>query len=171
VTYVEDSRYKFEWIDDCTIHANGCLRRAAGTRRRHSSVRLRTCRLGRARIPAAVFRVGLPLLRPAPRCRRARRLAAHAQLSLHPQPSSLPESCRAVSERAAQTIKIADYNDWLRGIAVDHLTLGHAALYAAVLEWLARDQLDSCREYLQCAVDGIRHAGLQEFLPSPRHGY
>jgi hypothetical protein len=51
-----------------------------------------------------------------------------------PQPSSLPESCRAVSERAAQAIKIGELNNWLLDIALDRLTLGRAALYAAVLE-------------------------------------
>jgi hypothetical protein len=47
---------------------------------------------------------------------------------------ALLESCRAVSERAAQTLKIGERNNWLIDFALDHLTLGHAALYAAVLE-------------------------------------
>ena len=45
------------------------------------------------------------------------------------------ESCRAVSERAAQTLKWAEQNKLsLLTIALDHLTLGRAALYAAILE-------------------------------------
>jgi hypothetical protein len=45
------------------------------------------------------------------------------------------ESCRAVSERAAQTLKwVTEGNLGLLTIALDHLTLGRAALYAAILE-------------------------------------
>jgi hypothetical protein len=81
------------------------------------------------------------------------------------QPSSLLESCHAVSERAAQTIKIAESNNLLLDIALNRLTLGRAALYAAVLEGLALDQLDPCRESLQQAVNGLRRAGVQDYLP------
>ena len=46
----------------------------------------------------------------------------------------LRESCRAVSARAAQTLKWVTTQNWLLDIALDHLTLGRAALYAAILE-------------------------------------
>ena len=39
------------------------------------------------------------------------------------------EACRAVSQRAAQTLKIAERNRWLLDIALDHRTLGRAVLY------------------------------------------
>jgi hypothetical protein len=81
-----------------------------------------------------------------------------------PQPSSLPEFCCTVSERAAQTIKVAERNNWLLDIALDHLTLGRAALYAAILDGLALDQLDPCREFLKQAVDGLHRAGVQDYL-------
>ncbi|HEX3497471.1 MAG TPA: hypothetical protein VHT02_09950, partial [Methylocella sp.] len=81
-----------------------------------------------------------------------------------PQPAPLPDSCRAVSERTAQTIEIAERGDDLLSIALDHLTLGRAALYMAILEGLARDQLDPCRESLQHAVAGLRRAGVQDYL-------
>jgi hypothetical protein len=42
--------------------------------------------------------------------------------------------------------------------------LGRAALYAAILESLALDQLDPCRESLQRAVDGLRRGGVQDYL-------
>ncbi len=46
----------------------------------------------------------------------------------------LIESCRAVAQRATQTLKIArDNNLSLLTIALDHLTLGRAALYEALL--------------------------------------
>jgi hypothetical protein len=87
------------------------------------------------------------------------------QLSDIPQISSLPESCRAVSRRAAKMFDWRVPSDSLLDIALDHLTLGRAALYAAVLEDNPPDQLDPCRESLERAVDGLRRAGTQDFLP------
>jgi hypothetical protein len=52
-------------------------------------------------------------------------------LSRIQQYSSLPESCRAIFERATQTIKIHERNNWRLFIALDHLTLGRATLYGA----------------------------------------
>ncbi len=47
----------------------------------------------------------------------------------------IAEACRAVSQRAAQTLKWPqDDNAHSSTIALDHLTLGRAALYAAILE-------------------------------------
>ncbi len=70
--------------------------------------------------------------------------------------------CRAVSQRAAQTLKIAERNNWLLDIALDHLTLCRAALYAAMLEG---SSLDPCRASLQQAVDGLRRSGNMDYLP------
>ena len=42
-------------------------------------------------------------------------------------------ACRAVSERAAQTLKWVTTQDWLLDIALDHLTLGRAALCEGIL--------------------------------------
>ncbi|MCI0600904.1 MAG: hypothetical protein L0Y60_15555 [Beijerinckiaceae bacterium] len=95
----------------------------------------------------------------------AERAAWQRTLSCIPQTSSLLESCRAVSERAARTIKVAERNNWLRSIALDHLTLGRVALYAAILEGRALERLDPCREPLDRAVDGLRRAGEQIYLP------
>ena len=95
------------------------------------------------------------------------RAAWQSMLSLPgvPRSSTLPESYRAVSSRAAQTLEWAEQgNASLLSLALIHLTLGRAALYAAVLEGLALDQLDPCRESLQRAVDGLRRAGAQHYL-------
>jgi hypothetical protein len=85
--------------------------------------------------------------------------------------------CRAVSERAAQTLKIAERNHWLLDIALDHLTLGRAALYAAILESRSRRResappppasqpgLASAATEIDHAVTGIRRAGRQDYLP------
>lgn len=68
---------------------------------------------------------------------------------------------QAVSERAVQTLKIATCNNWLLAIALDHLTLGRAALYAAVLEG---SSLDPCHAPLQHTVAGLRRAGDLDML-------
>lgn len=44
------------------------------------------------------------------------------------------DACRAVSQRAAQTLKWAQQHLGLLDLALDHLTLGRAALYAAILD-------------------------------------
>ena len=46
----------------------------------------------------------------------------------------LIDSCRAVSQRAAQTLRLAESNNWLLGFGLHHLTLGRAVLYEAILE-------------------------------------
>ena len=81
------------------------------------------------------------------------------------QPSSLLESCQAVSERAGQTLHWDEPTKRYLEIALDHLTLGRTALYAAILEGKPIDQFDLCREFLQRAVNGLRRAGTQHHLP------
>ena len=78
---------------------------------------------------------------------------------------ALLKSCRAVSRRAAKMFDWRLPSNSLLDIALDHLTLGRAALYAAILEGNPLDQLNSCRESLQHAVDGLRRAGVQHHLP------
>ena len=56
----------------------------------------------------------------------------------------------------------ASSNVGLLDIALDHLTLGRAALYAAILEG---SSLDPCHAPLQHAVAGLRRAGTQDHLP------
>ena len=76
-------------------------------------------------------------------------------------------SCGAIAERAAQTLQWAERTDAsLLAIALDHLTLGRAALYRFVLE-PAHDQggLTSAATELDTAVDGLRCAGQLDDLP------
>ena len=72
---------------------------------------------------------------------------------------------QAVSERAAQTFDWAvnHFNFGLLIVALDHLTLGRVALYAAILE--GSSSLDPCRAPLQHAVDGLRRSGNMDELP------
>lgn len=78
-------------------------------------------------------------------------------------------ACRAVSERATQTLKESEeYADTsLLDFTLDHLTLGRAALYAAVLS--ADSAPDSSfsipTSELDFAVSGLRRAGQQIMLP------
>lgn len=71
-------------------------------------------------------------------------------------------SCRAVEERAIQTLKIAMQNNWLLSMAIDHLTLGRAALYRSVLNG---SKSEIARRELGAAVEGLRAAGEQTYLP------
>jgi tetratricopeptide (TPR) repeat protein len=59
--------------------------------------------------------------------------ATAVQDAAAPDDSDLANKLRAVSERAAQTLKIAERSHWLLDIALDHLTLGRSALYTAIL--------------------------------------
>ena len=74
-----------------------------------------------------------------------------------PRPPGAGDAHRAtlhtVSERAAQMLKWAEQNNAaLLTIALDHLTLGRAALYTAILEG---SSLHPCSAPLQHAVDGL----------------
>ena len=73
--------------------------------------------------------------------------------------------CRAVSKRAAQTLKISERNNWLLTIALDHLTLGRAALYEAVLSAASPSSFSLPTSSLDSAVFGLRRAGQQIMLP------
>lgn len=92
---------------------------------------------------------------------------------LKPQTLAAP---RAVSERATQSLKIAERNNWLLDIALDHLTLGRAALYEVILSQsssgieplmlnLSLPQGQDASKTLDKAVSGLRRAGTVYMLP------
>ena len=122
-----------------------CTRRAAGPRRRRASARPSKCR------PSS--QPDYPLLYSLRGFRYCDLLLAD------PERAAWQVSCSrrsatagrwrrsssrrsAVSQRAAQTLKWPSSKLGLLDIALDHLTLGRAALYAAILERLVR--LDPC---------------------------
>jgi tetratricopeptide (TPR) repeat protein len=90
---------------------------------------------------------------------------------------ALLAKCRAVSERAAQALKIAERNHRPLDIALVHLTLGRTALYAAILDSCSRREksappplasqpgLASAATEIDQAVSGLRLAGQQQYLP------
>jgi hypothetical protein len=91
---------------------------------------------------------------------------------------ALLAECHAVSKRAEHTLKwVTDGKTSLLDVALDHLTLGRAALYAAILEIRPRRKesappiprsqpgLASAATEIDHAVSGLRRAGQQDELP------
>ena len=72
------------------------------------------------------------------------------------------DSCHAVARRATQTLQWVTGKLGLLDVAVDHLTLGRAGLYAAILNGAP---LGACQSSLEEAVSGVRRAGHQDHLP------
>jgi len=79
------------------------------------------------------------------------------------KPETILAALRAVSERAAQTLKWVEAARMdILSIALDHLTLGRAALYAAIL---GNFDLRTSPLEIDNAVSGLRRAGLRQYLP------
>src|SRR6185295_15640380 len=82
--------------------------------------------------------------------------------------AALSEAIREVQERAATIFewrKLPTWNtaqDPILDIALDHLTLGRAALYRSILEGT---DLAPARAEIEAAVDGLRRAGYQHMVP------
>ncbi|MCP5109054.1 MAG: toll/interleukin-1 receptor domain-containing protein [bacterium] len=67
-----------------------------------------------------------------------------------------------VQKRANETIKIAIENKWLLDIALDNLSLGRAHWLQTLEEGVS--DFTAPLEYLHRAVDGLREAGVQNYL-------
>lgn len=93
-----------------------------------------------------------------------RQALAHTASGTVAPTESILADCRAVSERAARTLPIAERNNWTPDIARDHLTLARAALYAALLTNDATE-MRQASTHATAAVDGLRAAGQQDYLP------
>ena len=77
---------------------------------------------------------------------------------------ALAAQCRAVSERATQTLK---WEEGMQGaplldIPLHHLTLSRAALYEALL---GHSDIQDSQSEIEAAESGLRHAGQQQYLP------
>jgi nucleoside phosphorylase len=86
------------------------------------------------------------------------------------KPNELLSSCAEVFERATRATEIAVHNRWTLDTALDHLTRGRAALYAARIHARAPTlsctlTLEHAREQIEAAVDKLREAGTQHHLP------
>nr|VFJ78439.1 MAG: hypothetical protein BECKFW1821C_GA0114237_11831 [Candidatus Kentron sp. FW] len=87
------------------------------------------------------------------------------------------DACERVTARARETLVIAERNNWLLGIALDHLTLARAGLYRGLLAgdlgFGAREPSDPPRgatladieAQLTPAVENLRKSGRSDYLP------
>lgn len=76
--------------------------------------------------------------------------------------------CRAVAERAEQTLKwVTGARTALLDIPLDHLTLGRSALYAALLSSPSppASAFEHPTSHLESAVSGLRRAGTTHHIP------
>ncbi len=87
-------------------------------------------------------------------------------------PSGLAETCRDVERRAGQTLQWAEsVGVDILSATLDHLTLGRAGLYGAILEWFgtsddpAEFAIENAASEIEQAVDGLRRAGRSDHLP------
>lgn len=71
------------------------------------------------------------------------------------------QACDEVERRATQSLPFAVRDNRLLDIALDHLTLGRASLYRALL---AGSPPDAAEAEIEQAVDGLRRAGAVEFI-------
>jgi hypothetical protein len=81
--------------------------------------------------------------------------------------TAMLQRCREVEQRATQTLEWVTTQSWLLDIALDHLTLGRAALYRAILTDSKSEQteaLQTAHQQLIPAVDGLRLGSVQDYL-------
>lgn len=76
------------------------------------------------------------------------------------------ECCRHVTERARKTLEWAELDPTtsIFEVALNHLTVGIAALYASLLDPY-RSRLPIALTNIKAAVDGLRRANVQDHLP------
>ncbi len=78
---------------------------------------------------------------------------------------------KEVIERAEKALEISERNGWLLAIALDKLTLGRAGMMQALEKTQSQthpksDRLSPALTLLEQAVEGLREAGIQYYLPS-----
>lgn len=107
------------------------------------------------------------LLSPVERAAWARTQGARNNAT-DPAPPELRLARMDVRERAEQALRIDEYDRWVLGIALDHLTLSRVAHYNALLS--SGREADAAqataRQHLVDAVDGLRAAGRLDYIPS-----
>jgi tetratricopeptide (TPR) repeat protein/pimeloyl-ACP methyl ester carboxylesterase len=91
-------------------------------------------------------------------------------LSLDPQLSllDLSNTCGAVLQRAALALKWDEEENWILDAALDHLALGRASFYAAILEdsdSAMFEAMSNARLEVDAAVHGLRRAGTRHMIP------
>jgi hypothetical protein len=81
------------------------------------------------------------------------------------RPVDLLAGLDEIERRAAKTLDWVRAQGFLLDIALDHLTLGRAALYRAILSGVPTDALAAAKIEVGAAVDGLRRSGVQDHLP------
>jgi len=130
--------------------------------------------LGSARVPRAGLGVPAETNFPEPSasartpsaCETQRKVRSGEDAEANTRDACAPQiqTCRAVSQRAAQTLKWSTelWNHGLLTLALDHLTLGRAALYEAIL---SHSDIRVPSSELESAVAGLRRAGTTHHIP------
>jgi len=76
------------------------------------------------------------------------------------------EACAEVERRAAQTLEwVESWKQDVLSAALDHLSLGRARLYRAILEGRASEATAEAQDAIEKAVAGLRAAGTLDHLP------
>jgi tetratricopeptide (TPR) repeat protein len=178
VTYADRSGVAFERMAFRTTHADA-LHQAG--RRDEADARFRE-----AEQMQAERQPDDPLLYSLPGFRYCGLLLSTAERSAGNAEGELKKEeglalCRSVAKRAAQMLEGSERNQWVLDIALDHLTLGLAALYAAILESCSHQRepvqpssaptseesqhgFATAATELGQAVSGLRRAAAAEFL-------
>jgi hypothetical protein len=161
----------------------------------HSVQGFRYCDLLLAEVERAAWQKVVQGFRPTTRTQAETRTPREERTPGELKLGTTLAALRAVSERAAQTLQWATTRNWLLDIALDHLTLGRAALYAAILECPSPSPLNldgeakvvgqtatrgghpapvrtawlnlpsSDLERIESAVSGLRRAGTTHHIP------
>lgn len=73
-------------------------------------------------------------------------------------------STKEATRRATLALDVSSSSNWLLDIALDHLTLARSLLYKAILSPSVSD-FDSIADDTQAALDGLRNAGQEQYVP------
>jgi len=74
------------------------------------------------------------------------------------------EACAEIERRAMRSLPIAEQHLGILDIALDHISLGRARLYRAILEGRASEAAAEAQGDIEKAVSGLRNAGYQHML-------
>jgi hypothetical protein len=174
VTYADRGREAFERLARRATHANALhqagRRAEAETRFREAEQMLKKCEPIYLLLYSTLGFQYCDLLLAAPECAAWQRMQRSEVRGQRSEVSELVEMCRAVYERAAQTLKEGEGYPGtpLLDFALDYLSLGRVALYEAVL---AAGGLPfnfknlEIKTSIDAAVDALRRSGHSDYLP------
>jgi tetratricopeptide (TPR) repeat protein len=173
VTYADRSGDAMELLQDITTHADALHqsgRRAEALERYRGAEQMQQER--RTAYPLLYSLWGFrycDLLLAAPERAAWQRMQRSEVRDERSEVSELVEMCRAVSERAAQTLKwVESWQQDVLSAALDHLTLGRAALYEVIVtatSFPLKTKNSKLKTQIDAAVAGLRRSGNIDELP------